>query len=185
MRFWLTAATLILLTACGGRERHAVPLPEAYPRIEMPPALYTVADTLLTPLTINAAATVKAIDRDGSQWIDISYPGIDILRIYLTVSRFSNLDMPLAIDNRLERMTLNTGGAPGQRTTLTSDNGWDCLLLSTPSVTTTPVQLLATRPGLLLSATAHLSTGASTPPDSIAPIVEAVERDMLEMLKHL
>lgn len=105
----------------------------------------------------------------------------------MSLSRTSGADeLAKAIDNRHERMALNTGGASTELTQLVSDGGWECELALTRSSVTTPVQILAhDSRGRVLSGTLYLSLPAETPADSVAPVVMAVGRDLTETLKHL
>ncbi len=181
----LTIIITVMLCACGGGERRAVPLPPAYPRIAMPAPRYAVADTLMHPLAVNTGARVTAERRDGGEWIDITYPQFGQGRVYLTINdvpRGREADM---LDNRRERMALNAGGMPGELTELTSRGGWECAMLLTRNSVTTPVQILTMGQGKMLSGALHLSVPRTTPPDSVSPVVDAVARDLLEMLKSL
>lgn len=178
---------LLLLCSCGSGDggRHAAPLPQAFPRIGMPGPEYTVADTLMHPLTVNASALLTAVRRDGGEWIDIAYPQFGQGRVYLTINNVAPGREEEMLANRTERMALNTGGMPGELTELTSRGGWHCSMLLTRGSVTTPVQVLASGPGMMLSGALHLSVPQTTPPDSVSPVVDAVARDMMEMLKSL
>lgn len=155
----------------------------------MPEAEFTAIEKEGVELLFNSSATVEsreADDRNG-WWFDVTYPGIPYARIYMSLSRTSGADeLAKAIDNRHERMALNTGGASTELTQLVSDGGWECELALTRSSVTTPVQILAhDSRGRVLSGTLYLSLPAETPVGSVAPVVMAVGRDLTETLKHL
>ena len=92
-----------------------------------------------------------------------------------------------AIDNRIARMALNAGGARSELTELTSEGGYECRVMTTPAGTVTPLQFLAFRPagGEIVSGALFIDGAATAQPDSFAPIVRAVERDIVHALKHL
>ncbi len=72
------------------------------------------------------------------------------------------------MDNRRERMELNSGGATTVITELTSAGNWHCELAETRTSLTTPVQLLATDSASVLSGAFYLDLPAGSSPDSIA-----------------
>ena len=82
-------------------------------------------------------------------------------------------------------MELNSGGAMTELTELTSDGGWQCLLAMTRSSLTTPLQILAHDGKNVISGTLYFNFPPATSPDSISPIVDAVNRDLIHTLKHI
>ncbi|MDE6061931.1 MAG: hypothetical protein K2G00_04125, partial [Duncaniella sp.] len=68
---------------------------------------------------------------------------------------------------------------------LTSEGGWDGRLAVTRSSLTTPVQMLAHDGRHVVTGVLYLNFPPATQPDSVAPIVTAVRRDLLHILKHL
>lgn len=185
---WLGALAALLIVLAGCRERdtrHHAPLPRAYPRIQMPDSTFRAIDSTAVPIVVNAGASVSVDRRPGGEWIDITYPGFPDGRVYLTLSRVGHEAIEAAVDNRLQRMALNAGSLPGRQTRLVSQGGWEAMMLVTPASISTPVQVLASGPGIMLSGVFHISVPPSTPPDSVAPVVKAVERDMLTMLRSL
>lgn len=177
----------IILSGCGGeRGGRAVPLPTAWPRIEMPDSVYVATDADGVSLSLNAGADVAQTPREDGVWMDVSYPTFPAARIYLTINRLRPGEARDAVANRLERITLNAGGMPTEKLEFSNPAGWECLMTLTPSSVTTPVQAVATGgDGRILSATLYLSVPQSANPDSVAPAVDAVRRDMLVMLKEL
>lgn len=176
------------LSSCGRSGDRPVPKPEGWPRIEMPAAEYTADSYGGVELLFNSRATVESREaKEGGWWIDVTYPGISEAKIYLSLVNTSGAEeMAKALANRHERMELNTAGASTELTQLTSEGGWECELAVTRSSVTTPVQLLAhDGKGRILSGALYLTLPAGTAPDSIAPVVSAVGRDLTETLKHL
>lgn len=169
-----------LTLSAGCNERHApVPRPQAWARIELYPETYREVDGLM----INDSARVEPGNSDG--WFDIVYPAYNV-RINCTLTRVGSPDgLQDVIANRLERLERNAGGAAGEMTELKSVGGVSGLLMVTPGALATPVQFLATDSArCVLSGTAvFASPGVTT--DSVAPVVEAIERDIVFMLKNL
>ncbi len=90
-----------------------------------------------------------------------------------------------AIDNRLTRMSLNTGGNTTEITELKSPAGISSTILVSPEATVTPIQILSTdSTGILLSGALEI-TGQEATPEEIAPIVNAVKEDIIHTAKHL
>ncbi|MCM1163754.1 MAG: hypothetical protein NC339_05845 [Muribaculaceae bacterium] len=182
----LVAGTLLTLCGCQGTDsRHSSPLPKGYPRIEMPDSTYTSIDSLPVKIAVNAGAETSVTNRGSDKWIDISYPEFAEGRIYLTLNAVNTNDEAAVVDNRLERMALDTAGLPGEKTELVSTDGWRCIMLTTRTSLTTPLHLLAVGHGYILSGVFSMNVAENTPPDSLAPVVQAVERDILTMLKSL
>ncbi len=174
--FTLTlAATLAAstLTGCRRSAPVAIPRPTAYPRIELYPPTYHSVDCNGVALAVNDSAVVDAPEPG---WLNLQYPRYGIT-VALTLTRSTRLDEVMA--NRRERMARNVGDAYVTVTELPR-----AVVLKSPEVTLTPLQLLATD-----SATYVLSGVAMTPgnvnPDSVAPAVEAVETDLIYLLQHL
>lgn len=189
-----------------------VPKPEGHPRIETPAPLYTLTDisgialhlptaALVSPRPSSApesttldsladpTATPSTADptaTPSSTWLDVTYPTFPGSRIYLTLLTVATpTEMDAAIANRIERMQLNTGGNPTELIELTSDGGWQCQMAVTRSSLTTPIQILARSDRRLLTGALYLDYPPETQPDSVAPIVATVRRDLIHTLKHL
>lgn len=173
---------LIFLIAVGcsdSRRQPAVPRPQAWPRVEVYPPSYHPVNGLM----VNDSARVEAGSAEG--WFDIVYPAYNA-RINCTLtSAASTAGLTEAIENRLERLERNAAGAEGELTELTSEGGIGCMMIVAPAAVATPVQFLATDSvSRLLSGTVVFSS-RELKPDSVAPAVEAIERDVLYLLTHL
>lgn len=183
----LTAA--MLPAACGGDDNSdstAVPRPRAYARMALPDPAYVAVDSLTHYVARNAATHVSTIVRDprGIVRYDISYPGLDAV-IYVTETPAPDADTADAvIANRLERMKRNAGDNTTELIELTTPAG-DARLMVTPVGSPTPVQLLATRPGAILSAQAFVADAATTRTDSLRPLVSMLRRDLLHLAQTL
>lgn len=181
-------AVALISWSCSGPAdgNQAVPKPEAWPRIEIPAEEYSIRTFNDTAIPFNTSANVDSQNKDGGIWIDVTYPTFANARLYLTLLPVTDRqELTEAIENRRERMELNTGGAVTELTELTSDGDWEGLLAVTRSSLTTPVQLLAHDGRHLLSGALYFNFPPETSADSVAPIVRTVRRDMLHALKHI
>ena len=181
----ITAA--IAADSCSGAENDsAVPKPEGWPRIELPGRNHSIHTAGPATLMFNSDADVSMQQKaDASWWITVTYPQFSNATLYLTLSPVSRRETSAIMDNRRERMELNSGGATTVITELTSAGNWHCELAETRTSLTTPVQLLATDSASVLSGAFYLDLPAGSSPDSIAPIVRTVRDDMLYLLKNL
>lgn len=172
------AAALCLLAACSRRPA-PVPRPVAYPRIEVYPEAYSPVQGLM----LNDSARLEPGAAPG--WFDIVYPAYGA-RVNCTLTRVkSSAELREVLSNRLERLERNAAGTAGSLTSLTSEGGVGVILMVTPQALMTPVQFLATDSvGAVLSGVAVFASPGSEP-DSVAPAVGALERDLLFMLKNL
>lgn len=185
MRGLIAFLWLLILIGCSGGESRSVPLPRAYPRIDIPDSAYRSIDSLPVELAVNAGAVCSIRERDGGWWIDISYPGFTKGRFYLSLLYASPQNLHLMVDNRTERMALNLGGAWSEQIDLQSTGGWDCRLLVSSEAHAAPVQMIAVGDGMMLSGGFYTELPSSVPLDSVRPVFDAAKRDMLTMLKNL
>ena len=178
-------AILLVLTGCR-REERAVPRPVAFPRIEIPAERYVAADSVPMHFEINTASSTERKEQDGTVWLTITYPGyFPGTAIYCTFTPVTDGSVDEVIANRTERMALNSGGADSEITRLTSQGGLDCTMTVTRAGSATPVQFIAADNGIVVSGAMYINVEAGFAPDSIAPVVDAVSRDMLHSLKTI
>lgn len=185
--FIILAIASAIVCACGDSREKAVPKPQAYHRIAVPDSTYTIHAYDGVELPVNSDAIVTDSLRKEGRWIDITYPQFREAKLFLTLTDTAPATLPALIENRTERIRLNTASATTEVTELTSAGGWHGAMFMTRSSVTTPLHILASSPqgDKLLSGALYFSPGTSTTPDSIAPIVSAVARDLLTALKNL
>jgi hypothetical protein len=84
-------------------------------------------------------------------------------------------------------MALNSGGATSELTEFVNQSGLSCRLLVTPYGTITPVQFIATdSTEFVFSGTLQMQgITEAINTDSISPIINAVETDVLHLLKYM
>lgn len=185
---------LVGATGCGGcgsdRGVAVVPRPVAYPRIAMPDSDYVDLPLAgVVRLKVNGGTDVNVSSHDGAEWIDIRYQGVWGEPVaYLTLTEAKAEDVEAVMANRRDRISLNLGGLRYELTELTSVGGWECLMAVARGSLTTPVQVLARKGERVISGALVLTIppGTDAPdPVAFAPVVDAVERDMLVLLKSL
>lgn len=175
-------------TGCSGGSKHdSTPRPRAYHRIEIPAAHY---DTLCLSSGVNIVTNSAALTRekrpDGpSEWIDIVYPTLGDATIYCSVSPVTPATVASIIDNRLERMALNSGGYTSDLMEFSTPAGYDCRILVTGAGTATPVQFIGVSEKNVVSGALMVHVADSFQPDSLAPVVDCVARDVETLLRSL
>lgn len=187
----LTAAT-VLVGACSqqGQDgtKGAVPLPEAYPRIDTYPDRYTVYDSLPVALSVNSAVT-PVLKPGRTPGLDIPYPRYNAT-VYLTVIPDAYADFDQIWNARRARIDNNLGDIATSAMEVTSqaDTSFISAIVLAKSATQTPVQLLGAsrRHGIIISATAFLHDNVkATNLDSISPAIEALAHDMQRLATDL
>ena len=183
-------AILAALCACRRERQAVVPRPQAFPRIEFPDSSFVPRDVEGVKMLFNSAATVNLRPSGAARgaWIDVTYPCMTAPSLYLTLTQAEDsTDFAYALSNRRERMALNLGQTRAELTELSAPGGWECQLIVARGSLTTPVQILAWRPGEMLSGALVVTVPDSlgSDPAFISPVVSGVERDMMVLLKNL
>lgn len=178
-----------LLGSCGNTGGEAVPRPRAYPRTSLYASTsYSSPDGLPVNLELNDSVSHTIERRGENVWVNVDYNRYG-LTLHITISQpADSAAMAEVVDNRLERMSLNSGGAPAEVTQLISSGGYSSQLFITQA-NPTPLQFIAVGPG----ASAKVVSGTlafnempqSLEPDSIAPIIDAVKSDLIHTLQNL
>lgn len=166
---------MILLLASCHKAPTPTPRPVAYPRIELYPEAYHPVEVLGKTLQINDSARFMEGEQPG--WFNIEYPAYGVT-VQATLTLASGGELLQALDNRTERMARNLAGASAELT-----QGQGVTLITAPTALRTPVQILATDSlTWVLSAVAVTDWSATTPTDSIAPILPALASDLLQLI---
>lgn len=191
----ILAIVALALTGCGDNDsdqtttQTAVPLPKAFPRIPTYDTVYVTTDSLPCGFEINANALVSIRRPDtapeGTVWADIAYPAYNsTLRITFTpVTASTHHDV---IANRRERMMLNFADNPVQIKELQSTGtGYTTTILTAPTARMTPVQFVGFNDRWVISGALQMHRLSYSDPDSIMPMLRAVERDICHSATHL
>ena len=181
-----------MLCSCTGGEHGnadgAVPLPEAYPRIDVYPAEYKSYDSLPVTVSVNRALT-PVLKPGRTPGLDIPYPRYNAT-VYLTIIPDTFADFDQIWNARRARIDNNLGDIPTTALEIhsQSDSTFISALVVAKSATQTPVQLLAAsrRHGIIVSATAFLHTKVSpTSLDSITSAIESLATDLRHLAENL
>jgi len=184
MRMILTAVMAALLSAaCSEGGNKPVPRRRAYPRVEIPDTVMLQAEGMPLHMPVNAGAVVES-PRPG--WLDVTYPGLGA-QLHITFTGVNSAAELAAVKaNRMERLSLNAGERGGDAREYVNDYGFDIYVLRTDG-SATPVQFLATDDSAwVVSGVAYFGTHpGSGAVDSLRPMVDAVERDIVKSLDAL
>jgi len=179
----------MMACACSGGDDTAVPRRHAYPRPVMLDTLYAAMDSLPVRFLVNKSAHVASRPGSGgSRGLDIAYPQYGAT-VYCTFTPVTTDKFKEVADNRLERIYLNISGANPDVDTRLNDAGFMTVLVMAPAAMSTPIQFLAfdeDKPGLVVSGAVffhNVNQDSST--DSIAPMVDAIGRDIRKALDNL
>lgn len=188
LRYIMCAVTAAALCASCGGSHTPVPLPAAYPRIDVADSTYrVVSGSLPLHFEINTAATVltDSMAADGTVWLTVGYPAYHST-LYLTFTPVDGeAEARRVTDNRRERMVLNTSGATTMLISLRSPAGFDSEVAVTPAGSATPVQLLSAGNGHIVSGACFLEAATTADPDSVSPIVKALRADLIHAAKTI
>lgn len=188
MRFLILFALLATVaSSCGGGGGDvAVPRPEAYYRVTPYPGRYVDAAVGDVVIPVNSSCEV-ALDTaaNGFIWLDAAYPRYGAV-LRFTLSPLSGKELFNAVDNRLTRMSLNSGGNATEIITLSSGSGSvGSTILVSPGATVTPVQILATDSlSFMLSGVLEMSR-PDVSREEAAPVVKAVTDDLINAAKKI
>lgn len=185
---WCKASLAVVAAlglACCTETDRAVPRPRAFHRIDVPGERYdTVMAGDFRIVHNSAARMLLKAPQSSSQWFDVDYPGMGAT-VYCSVTPVTEATVGAVIANREERMALNSGGNASELIEFANPRGISCRILLTRAGTATPVQFVAVAPRAVISGSAAVNVSAGFRPDSIAPVVEALRRDVTVMLENL
>lgn len=183
----ITAATTIYFAAsCSGGGEVAVPRPSANPRIEAPDSVYRKVNGVPATWIVNEAAedSVSSGHTDGSTWLNVMYPRGEAT-MFCTFTPVTPATCGAVIENRSERMALNAGNNQSEITSFKSSGGFEINLMETSHGTVTPLQFIATSPGMVVTGAVYIPTLTEATNDSLAPVVEYLKRDVMSALINL
>ncbi len=184
----MAIALAAIMTACQGNGNRDVPVPRrtAFSRMQLPPDSYRHVTIGGTALELNAAAdTTGTVDDAANAWLTAVYPD-GTAELYITVNHATGSHLDAMIDNRVERLSLNTGGAESQVSSFITPAGLDARIVVTHHGTPTPVQFIVTdHATMLVSGSAHVRDAATAPADSLAPVIGMLERDLNHLVANI
>lgn len=180
----------ILLAACSPDQGHTpVPRRTAFPRVCLYDSTYTSVDSIPVNISLNSALTPEVKTRqDGSIWLTAEYPAYNAT-LYVTATPVNESTVESIVDNRTERIHLNINGAGIRIEEMDNAAGYHSNIIRTVSPSSTPLQFLAVNAGrprwVVYGSVFFGEMAASTPLDSIAPVYEAINRDIRHAMRSL
>jgi len=182
----LSLVMSLFLSSCGsdyGAAGSAVPKRRAYPRIEPYPEEYVAVPGIPVSFEVNSSAVLKSGQSDA-RLFDVCYERFGAV-LHCTFTPASGHRLRSVLDNRTERISLNLGDNSAELTEIVSHQGGVyASVLTAPSAEVTPIQFLATDSASFVLSGA-LVLGRAGTPDSIRPILQSVERDIIHGLVNM
>lgn len=181
----LLTIAVISMTGCSMTDRHpeTVPKPDAYPRITALDSIYISSDSTALRFDANASAQLKV---HSPYWFDISYPAYGAT-VFITITPAKSDSLAAVIDNRRQRMMLNTGGSETAVSAPIRSGDFTSYMYKSVSIRSTPLQFLSSDgERWAVSGTVFFSNvSPDSPVDSLAPMVAQIERDIVHGLSNI
>lgn len=178
------------MSVCGcGHHEDPVPRPRGYFRIEADTTTKEAETPWGMKLCVSREAELQ-IPNDtarasGSKFVNINYPRLNAT-VYCTMANTVEREIRGMLENRMERVALNVrrGERPCVVQLEDTLKGITCNVFISPTDNVVPMQFIST------DSVSFIFTGAvyfhgNINADSIAPSVEIVEADVLNMLQNL
>lgn len=182
---WVIAfLTALALCECS-TDNANTPRRKAYPRIDTHDSTFTLISNCPIHFEISDIAIISldSINNDN-HWINIYYKPYNAT-IYCTFTPVDKHTIENVIDNRTERMALNSGDHSSELIELTNANGFKSQILITEQSKITPVQFLSTNENNWVVSGALYFNNSSNSPDSIRPIINILKRDIIHAMKTI
>lgn len=185
------AFCMALLAACSKAEERVAPRPQAHPRVQSYDSAYVLPDGLPLHFEANAQALSEVEPQEGGAvWLTVVYPAYDA-QLMCTFTPVTPATVGAVVNNRAERMALNVIGMEPQADEFINDAGYAAIIICDPVSVATPVQFLAAPADTaaarwVVSGSAYFPHAhAGAPLDSLAPMVEAMLRDVRHSVHSL
>ncbi|MCC8175192.1 MAG: hypothetical protein LIO91_01990 [Bacteroidales bacterium] len=176
---------ILLLESCSQGEKAVnIPRPEAWPRVDLYTEKMDTVEGLPLLFEANTDALATTSREDAGWWVNVRYPQYRAT-LYISMTPVDAATEQKVIDNRVERISRNIGGRTTEMTELTTPSGFHASVTMTRTASVTPVQFIATLPQMWVVSGSLALDKAPSSPDSIAPVIEAVQGDVIRMLQHL
>lgn len=179
-----------LLSSCSWDTGHTpVPRRTAFPRVSLYDSVFSAVDDLPVNLSLNSVLSPELESReDGSVWLTAEYPAYNAT-LYVSVTPVNESTVESVVDNRTERIHLNTNGASINIEEIDNPSGYHSNIIRTVSPSSTPLQFLALNPDsprwVVSGSVFFGGVSSSTSLDSIAPVYDAINRDIRHAMRSL
>lgn len=179
---------MTLLTACTpGADTDNSPTPRrrAYPRPRILTQEYVAPESLPLHIEINKGAdTVCERRSDGSVWLTSGYPDYGAT-VYWTLTSAAMKDIREVINNRMERIARNVGDSRVEIEELSSESGFDAVIVKASEPVSTPLQFVASDKNRWVVSGAVWMSSPGSSADSLQPYLDALSRDITHALSSL
>lgn len=180
----------LVLSECTADDIKPIPRRTAYPRIEICDTTYCKSALLPITLEINSKATAISLNNkhgnDKSQWIDINYPTYNGVLSCTFSPATDTFSLNKILENRTERIALNLGETSFEVTDISNIYGISGKIYFTQTNMVTPLMFVATdHDKWVLSGSFGFNSSQVITFDSVAPIIEAVNNDLIHAIKNL
>ncbi len=173
----------ILYFGCDNNNSYPTPRPTAFFRIPTYDSTYILLPDKHIHFEVNAS-TIISKDSTNKQWYNIHYPQYNAtLHCSFSPAMPSTIDD--IINNRVERISLNIGNNYHITTELTNDYKFSSSIIKTPNGSINPIQFISTDNKYWVISGSMLLKNASAKNDSLQPVINAVERDIIHALKNI
>lgn len=162
----------------------------AYPRVDTYPQQYApILSSSGINIEVNTATRIitDSVADVDTRWITLSYPKYKS-NLYVTVNKCdSKSQLQEVIANRVQRISLNTGGKDFEQVDLQNEADFKSQIFTIRGGSTNPVMFISSNQrNYVVSGVLYvLDSNAVTEVDSIAPIIDAVSNDIIYLAKHL
>ena len=191
---WMIAIAISLLfSECSNNDSSNMPRRKAYPRIDIHDSTFSSLPSSPVYFEISTAAkvTLDSVNTGketgkNSRWFNLSYPAYDAV-IMCTFTPVNKTTINEVIDNRTQRMKLNSGNLTSELTELTNANGFNSQILTTLENKVTPIQFISSDidDWVVSGAVYFNNNNDSVDLDSKKPIISAIRRDIIHALKTI
>lgn len=188
---WGIAVIMALaLSECTEDNIKPIPRRTAYPRIAVCDTLYSKTSLLPINFEINAEATAISPNsnraNDKSQWIDINYPTYNGTLSCTFSQATDSISLNKILVNRTERIALNLGDSSFEITDINTPQGISGKIYLTQTNMVTPLMFIATdHHNWVLSGSFGFNLSQTINYDSVSPIIDAVNNDLIHTIKTL
>ncbi len=184
MRYFIVMlmAFSIVLASCSGNNS-AIPRRTAYPRIVAIDTVMTQVPNLPVRFLVNSSASLSENASKG--WLDVKYDDYNAI-LHITFTSTSPNKLSEIIENRMERLILNTGGRSSKQTEFVNNFGFHVYLSETDGIAT-PIQFIASDDSTLVISGAYYLEDVKVTEniDSISPVIDILRSDLMRCLSAL
>lgn len=190
---WIIAIVFSLFFSdCSNDKQANMPRQKAFPRtnthdstfVDLPSAPMHFEISSQAEITLDSINTGKNTG-ENSRWFTLLYPQYNV-EIYCTFTPVNANSLDNVIDNRTQRMKLNAGDLTSELTELTNANGFNSQVLTTIESQVTPIQFISTdNKNWVVSGAVYFKNPHNNNLDSITPIINVIQRDIIHSLKTI